>query len=341
MQERPGSHPLVLSTGPSIGGGTIGAFAMRRGRRERDDALTHRTIVVTRALAIRADDHRARPIPKEGTMRSTHRVLATALAAALILTGCAAQPAPGSDDTGGPAADPVTLEVAAVTSPMTDVVQAAAEAIDEGYEIELVEVADYVTANTILNGGDIDANFSQHVPYMESFNAANDGTLTGVQPVYNFVIAFYSKTLDDIADLPQGATVAIPDDPSNTGRALNLLANERIITLDPAVDPYTSTVDDITGNPNDLEFLQVPILSLNAAYEEADLVFQWPSHIAALGLDPQNDGLITELDDAFALNLVVREEDADSEATAALIAAFTSEEVREVIESNPTIEVAF
>ncbi|MFA4840494.1 MAG: MetQ/NlpA family ABC transporter substrate-binding protein [Agrococcus sp.] len=275
-------------------------------------------------------------------MRATStRSLATVMAAAIILTGCTAQPAPGAEGSSGAAAETVTLEVAAVTSPMTDVVRAAADAIEEGYEIELVEVSDYVTANTILNAGDIDANFSQHLPYMESFNAANDGTLVGVQPVYNFVIAFYSKTLDDIGDLPSGATVAIPDDSSNAGRALNLLANEGIIALDPAADPYASTVDDITENPKDLVFLQVPIISLNAAYEEADLVFQWPSHIAALGLNPQDDGLITELDDTFALHLVVREEDADAEATAALAAAFASDEVREVIESNPTIEVAF
>lgn len=273
--------------------------------------------------------------------RTSTRALAPALAAALLLTGCSAQSAPEAAESGAPAAETVTIQVAAVQSPMTDVVLAAGEAIEEGYEIELVEVSDYVTANTIVDAGDADANFSQHVPYMETFNAANDGTLTAVQPVYNFVIAFYSKTLDDIAALPTGATVAIPDDASNTGRALELLASEGVIALDPAVDPYAATVDDITENAKQLEFLQVPISSLNAAYEEADLVFQWPSHIAALGLTPEEDGLITELDGTFALQLVVREEDADSEATAALIDAFSSDGVREVIEANPTIEVAF
>lgn len=271
-------------------------------------------------------------------MRSSRLSIgATALGAALILVSCA----PGTADGAGEDSAPVTLQVAAVTAPMTDVVEAAADAIEDGYEIELVEVSDYVTANTILNDGDVYANFSQHLPYMESFNAGNDGTLVGVQPVYNFVIAFYSKTLTDIAELPVGATVAIPNDPSNAGRALKLLAEEGIITLDSAVDPYASTVDDIAENPQDLEFLEVPINSLNAAYEEADLVFQWPSHIAALGLNPQDDGLITELDDAFALNLVVRGEDADSAATEALERAFASDAVREVIESNATIEVAF
>lgn len=263
---------------------------------------------------------------------------AAALGLTLLATACA----PAGDtkpDAEGDA--PVTLKVAAVTAPMTDVVEAAGKAIEDGYRVELVKMGDYITANTVLNAGDVYANFSQHIPYMESFNAGNDGTLVGVQPVYNFVIAFYSKTLDDIADLPQGATVAIPDDPSNTGRALKLLAANDVITLDPKVDPYAATVKDVVQNPKGVEFLQVPIASLNAAYEEADLVFQWPSHISALGLTPEDDGLITELDDRFALNLVVQKKEADSAATAALRKAFTSDEVRAVIESNGTIRAAW
>lgn len=272
-------------------------------------------------------------------MKKTRVALAAvALGAALVVTACA----PAADEKpDAKAGEPVTLEVAAVQAPMTDVVEAAGEAIEDGYEVKLVEVADYVTSNTILNSGDVYANFSQHVPYMETFNEGNDGTLVGVQPVYNFVIAFYSKTLDDIADLPDGAKVAIPDDPSNTGRALKLLDANDIITLDPEVDPYASTANDIVENPKNLEFIQVPIASLNAAYEEADLVFQWPSHIKALGLTPEKDGLITELDDRFALNLVVQQKDADSEATEALKKAFTSDEVRKVIEGNGTIETAW
>lgn len=270
--------------------------------------------------------------------KSRAGLLAAVLATTLVATGCAG----GADESSDAAAGaPQTLKVAAVMSPMTDVVEAAGEAIEDGYEIELVEVGDYITANTILNSGDVYANFSQHIPYMETFNEANDGTLTGVQPVYNFVIAFYSKTLDDIADLPEGATVAIPDDPSNTGRALKLLAENDVIVLDPEVDPYASTVKDIVENPKDVEFLQVPIASLNAAYEEADLVFQWPSHIKALGLTPAEDGLITELDPTHALNVVVQQKDADSAATEALKKAFTSDQVREVIESNGTIETAW
>lgn len=272
-------------------------------------------------------------------MKKSRVALAAAgLGLALVATACAPAGDVKPDATAG---DPVELKIAAVQAPMTDVVEAAGEAIEDGYTIQLVEVADYVTSNTILNSGDVYANFSQHVPYMETFNEGNDATLVGVQPVYNFVIAFYSKALDDIADLPEGAKVAIPDDPSNTGRALKLLAANDVIALDPEVDPYASTVKDVVENPKNLEFMQVPITSLNAAYEEADLVFQWPSHIKALGLTPEKDGLITELDDRFALNLVVQQKDADSAATEALKKAFTSDEVRTVIEDNGTIETAW
>jgi D-methionine transport system substrate-binding protein len=162
-----------------------------------------------------------------------------------------------------------------------------------------------------------------------------------VQPIYNFTIAFYSKTLDDIADLPQGATVAIPNDASNTGRALKMLADANIITLAEGVDPYAATLDDIAENPKDLQFLELQINQLNTAYDEADLVFQWPSHIAALGLTPQDDGLLTELDDRFALQLVVPGEDKDAASTKALIDAFTSDPVRDIIDGNKTIETAF
>ena len=262
--------------------------------------------------------------------------LAAALTAAAValLAGCASPAAPGGEQV-------QTLRVGAVTSPMTDIVEAAADEIEDGYTIELVEVADYVTINKMLAAGDIDANFSQHEPYMQEFNAANDASLTAVQPIYNFTIAFYSKTIDDIADLPQGATVAIPNDASNTGRALKMLADAKIVTLAEGVDPYEATVDDIAENPKDLQFLELQINQLNTAYDEADLVFQWPSHIAALGLTPQDDGLLTELDDRFALQLVVPEEDADAASTEALIDAFTSDPVREIIDGNETIEAAF
>lgn len=263
------------------------------------------------------------------------------LAASLALVGCSSN-APEAEQ--GDSTEPVTVQVAAVTSPMTDVVLAAgeaAEAAGDEIRIELVEVGDYVTVNRLLADGEIYANFATHAPFMGEFNAANSADLTAVQSIYNFTIAFYSKTVDSIEELPEGATIALPGDSSNLGRALKMLNEEGLIALQTDVDPYEATVADIAENPKSFEFLEVEISQLNNAYDEADLVFQWPSHISALGLTPQDDGLITELDDTFALNLVVQGKDADSATTQALIDAFTSEQVREVIEGNETIELAF
>ena len=221
--------------------------------------------------------------------------------------------------------------MAAATPPMTDVVEAASEAI-EGYEIEMVEVADYVQPNAMLEAGEIDANFVQHVPFMEQFNEGNDASLVGVQPVYLTAVAFYSKTLDSIDELPDGGHVTLPADAANLGRALQMLAEAGILTLDPEVEDFNAGMDDITDNPRDLEFVQVELLQANAAYEESDAVFNLPAFANQIDLSPFEDGLTMEEDPQFAVTLVTREEDQESPETQALIEAFTSEQVLDVLE---------
>jgi len=248
--------------------------------------------------------------------------------AALALTGCG----------GGGADDTTTLQVAAATPPMTNIVEAASEAIGEGYEIEMVEVADYVQPNVMLEAGEIDANFVQHVPFMEQFNEANDASLVGVQPVYLTAVAFYSQDLDSIDDLPDGGHVTLPADSANLGRALQMLADEEVLTLDPEADRFAATMDDITDNPRDLEFVQVELLQANAAYEESDAVFNLPAFANQIDLSPFEDGLTFEEDAQFAVTLVAREDNADSPEVAALQEAFTSEQVQAVLddfESTP------
>ncbi|WP_029088319.1 MetQ/NlpA family ABC transporter substrate-binding protein [Brevibacterium album] len=258
---------------------------------------------------------------------------AAALAsAALVLTGCAG---------GGPGDGDTALTVAAATPPMTDVVEAAAEAIGDGYTIEMVEVADYVQPNVMLEAGELDANFVQHVPFMEEFNAANGASLVGVQPVYLTAVAFYSKDLTDIQDLPEDGRVTLPADASNTGRALQMLADEGLITLAEGTERFGAALEDVAENPRNLQFTQVDLLQLNAAYEEADAVFNLPAFAGQIDLSPFEDGLVVEEDPQFAVTLVTRADDADSPETAALREAFTSEEVRRVLEDEFNTHTAF
>lgn len=266
-------------------------------------------------------------------MTFTRRLLAIATAATLTLgaTACSSSAAP-DDTTSGD--EPVTIRVAAVSTPMTDVVLAAADAIEDGYEIELVELGDYPMVNNAIAEGEVDASFSQHIPYMEEFNEANGTDLVAVQPVYDAVVSFYSREFRSWDELPEGASLFIPDDKANTGRALDLLAKGGVISLDPAVDRFGADLPDIIDNPKNVTFTQVGFSELPTAYPEADAVFMYYAFARMIDLTPENDTIASETDGPFTIQLVTRAELEDSAAIAALKKAFTSDAVRTVTEES-------
>lgn len=270
------------------------------------------------------------PHPTPESHRMHHRLLSLSAAtgaAALLLAGCAA--ADSSADSSGTQ----VLRVAATTTPMPEVVEAAASAIAAPYEIELVEVADYVQPNTMLQHGEIDANFVQHEPFMEEFNAGNDASLTIVEPIYLTVVGMYSRTHASFDDVPDGGRIVIPQDRSNLARALQMVASSGAITLDSDVDPWQVTVDDITENPRDLQFQEIDIMQLTAAYEEADAVFLHHTFARQLDLVPEEDAIALEQDPQFAVSLVSREDNRESPEVAALAEAFHSDAVREALDT--------
>jgi len=230
---------------------------------------------------------------------------------------------------GGEEAVDTNLQVASHLPPMTDIVEIAAENIEEPYTIELLEVTDNVQYNDVVENKEAYANFAQHEPFMEQYNEANDGHLVSLQTIYDPIVGFYSPVYDSIDDIEDGAEIAIPSDVSNETRALLVLADQGLIEVDENVDPALITLDDITENPRNFEFTSVDLLNLTATYEDGvDLVFNLPTYIANIGLTP-DDALFLEDEDQtlFALTVVVHEDNEDNEATQALIDAFTSQEV--------------
>lgn len=264
-------------------------------------------------------------------LRTVVALAATSLV--LLTTGCAqaANTAPSKV---------ITIKVAAVSTPMTDAIEAAGRAIGKGYKVQLVPVSDYVQPNVLLQHAEIDANLVQFVPFMDEFNEKNNATLVGVQPVYKTVVAFYSKTLSSLKKLPEGGSVVIPNDKANAARALQMLADKDIITLNPKVKRYGATLDDVTSNPRHLKFTEVGLLQLNTAYDEADAVFDLPSFARQLHLTPEKNGLAIEQDPQFAVTLVSRKDNAHSPEIAALIKAFKSDEVRKTL-TNLNVPPAF
>lgn len=254
------------------------------------------------------------------------------LSAGLLLAACGN----GSENADSTASESTTSEdtvikVASHTTPMTDIVELAAEVVEEPYTIELVEVSDNIQYNEAVLNDEADASFAQHEPFMEVFNEERNGDLVAIQPIYNAVVGFYAPEYESIEDIEDGAEVAIPSDMTNEARALHILDAQGLIDVP---DETFVTVDDITENDKNLNFTHVDLLNLNASYQDGvDLVFNYPTYISEIGLTPE-EALFLEEDDSnrFALQIVTREGNADSEKIHALKAAFTSQEVYDYLE---------
>lgn len=255
------------------------------------------------------------------------------LSAGLLLAACGngSESAESTATESAASSEDTVIKVASHTTPMTDIVELAAEVVEEPYTIELVEVSDNIQYNEAVLNDEADASFAQHEPFMEVFNEERNGDLVAIQPIYNAVVGFYAPEYESVEDIEDGAEVAISSDMTNEARALHILDAQGLIDVP---DETFVTVDDITENDKNLNFNHVDLLNLNASYQDGvDLVFNYPTYISEIGLTPA-DALFLEEDDSnrFALQIVTREGNADSEKIQALKAAFTSQEVYDYLE---------
>lgn len=229
------------------------------------------------------------------------------------------------------------IKVSSQTTPMTDVVEKAAEvAKKDGWDIQLVQVNDNIQYNELLNNKEVDANFAQHEPFMKKFNEEKDAHLVAIQKIYDAKVGFYSKEYKKIDELPKGATIALPNDVSNEGRALAILNEAGLIKLKDGVG-FNGTLKDIVDNPHEFKWLSVDLLNLAEAYNEKNvaMVYNYPTYIAKVGLKPTDAILLEQkIDNRFAISLVAREDNQDSEKIKELKKAMTSPEVKEFLEKD-------
>ena len=227
-----------------------------------------------------------------------------------------------------------TIKVAAAGYPMEEIVKIAAEDLKkEGYNTKITLLTDYVTANVGLANKDFDANFHQHVPFMEIFNKKNNAHLVKVAAIYDVYVGFYSKKYKSKNEIPNGAKVVVPNDPTNQDRALRILADEGLIELKPKDGLYN--LNDVINTKKNFKFMAVPIPSLVQAYQEADLAFNWPSHMLKIGVHVK-DALFIEknTNGKYAVSLVAREDNKNSKKIQDLTKAMTSEKVKKFIEEK-------
>ena len=225
-----------------------------------------------------------------------------------------------------------TLTVAATAVPHAEILEFVKPALaKEGVTLNVKVFNDYIQPNVQVDQKRMDANFFQHQPYLDEFNKAKGTHLVSVTGVHLEPLGAYSNKYKKLEELPGGANVVIPNDATNGGRALLLLAKAGVIKLkDPA--NILSTTKDITENPKDLKFRELEAATIPRVLTQVDLALINTNYALEAKLDPSKDALVIEGNDSPYVNiLVAREDDKDSEAMKKLAAALHSPEVKAFI----------
>ncbi|MDO5045829.1 MetQ/NlpA family ABC transporter substrate-binding protein [Campylobacter sp.] len=200
----------------------------------------------------------------------------------------------------------------------------------QGYELVIKEINDYSIPNLATEDGDLDANFFQHLPYLNEFNKNKGTNLVKTVAVHLEPMGVYSKRIKNLSELKDGATISIPNDPTNENRALNILAKAGLIELDG--NAKLATPHDITKNPKNLKFLELEGAQVPRTLDEVDLAAINTNFVLDIGMNPSKDSLAIESSDSPYANIVVTKSgNENSPKIKALNAAITSKETKEFI----------
>lgn len=227
------------------------------------------------------------------------------------------------------------LSVAATPVPHAEILEFVKPKLaEQGVELDVKVFTDYVQPNVQVDQKRMDANFFQHQPYLDEFNDGRGTNLVSVIGVHVEPFGAYSSRIDTLDELKDGDTVAIPNDPTNGGRALLLLQKAGLITLEDN-SKITATPRDIAENPKNLEFKELEAATLPRILNQVDLALINTNYALEAGLKPTEDALVIEGAESPYVNILVAHEDrADEEAIQKLAEALTSEDVRSFIEEN-------
>ena len=201
----------------------------------------------------------------------------------------------------------------------------------QGITLEVKEFTDYVTPNDAVEYGEIDANYFQHIPYLESFNTEHGYHLVNAGGIHVEPIALYSSKYSSLSDIPNGAVVAIPNDPTNEARALLLLQEAGLITLREGAG-IEATPLDVKKNPLKLKFKEIEAASLPRVLDDVDAAVINGNYALPAGLSAKKDGLFVEGSSSPYVNVIaVKAGNENKPAIKALIKAIESEKVKEYI----------
>ena len=234
------------------------------------------------------------------------------------------------------------IVIGASAIPHAEILEAAKPLLEkEGYKLEVSTYDDYVLPNDALADGSLDANYFQHIPYLEETVKEKGYDLTYCAKVHIEPMGIYSNSIKKLDEVKNGDKVAVPNDSTNEARALKLLAKQGLIEVK---DGELITVKDITKNPKNLKFVEVDAAQVPSTLDDVAIAVINTNYALNVGLNPTKDALAIESSDSPYVNIVaIRTEEKDSDKIKALTKALNSDEVKKFIEEkyNGSIVPAF
>ncbi|AVQ88284.1 MULTISPECIES: MetQ/NlpA family lipoprotein [Plesiomonas] len=252
------------------------------------------------------------------TLKFKTLALVSALAGSLLLTAC-----------GQKEADSNKIKVGVISGAEEQVAEVAKKVAKQQYglDVELVSFSDYITPNAALADGSLDVNAFQHKPYLDQQIADRGYKLAVVGNSFVYPIAGYSKKIKNVSELADGASVALPNDPTNLGRSLLLLQAQGLIKLKDG-SGLNATLLDVVDNPKKLKLVELEAPQLPRSLDDVDLAIINTTYASQIGLTPPKDGLFVEDKASPYVNLIVaREDNKDAENVQKFVKAFQTEEV--------------
>ena len=255
-------------------------------------------------MTIRTASHETPAGSRSSRARRAAAALVACLAVALLIL-------PGCTSTGGSNAE--TIRVGVCAGPYQDMFEQAIEPslTEQGYSVKYVEFSDYVQPNNALADGEIDLNLFQHATYLESFSKHHNLDLASIVEVPTAAMGVFLGKAGSLDQLPPNATVAIPNDDTNLSRALRVLQQAGLITLDASVDPAKAGVNNIAENPRGLSFQQVNAEVLPTVLDSVDVAVINGNYAIGAGLDLADAAYVEQLSEGYYNVIAVQGADAE------------------------------
>lgn len=255
-----------------------------------------------------------------------------------LLAGCGSDGAAGKKADAGFKKNLEVIKVGASITPHAEILRAVSDELEkQGYKLEVVEYNDYIIPNTALESGELDANYIQHLPYLEDFNEENGTHIVSVADIHYEPFGIYAGKSDSLENLKEGAVVAVPNDTTNEARALLLLQDQGLIKLKENAG-LTATVKDIVDNPKNFEIRELEAAQVPKALQDVDVAAINTNY--ALEADLKlSDALASEGADSLAAKtyaniIAVKEGNEKAAKIKALVSAVKSDKVKKFIEDK-------